>query len=262
VRFALGVEYDGSEFVGWQRQDSGRTVQACVESALSKVADAPVQVICAGRTDTGVHASGQVIHFDSPVARDPRSWVLGGNSNLPRDIAVQWACAVDEDFHARFSATSRSYRYVIQNRMARSGLWSKKVSFIHEPLDAAVMCEAAQCLLGEHDFSTFRAAGCQARHAVREVTRVRVRRVGDFVLIEIEANAFLQHMVRNIVGSLLPIGTGSKSPTWLKDALAARNRLAGGITASPDGLYLTAVGYPARYGVPPAEPAPGPWSAD
>jgi tRNA pseudouridine38-40 synthase len=230
-----------------------------VERALSTVAAETIRVHCAGRTDTGVHASGQVIHFETDVSRPPRSWVLGGNSNLPRDISVQWAQPVADDFHARFSATARAYRYVIVNRTARSGLWSRKVTFVHDPIDACAMNESAQILLGEHDFSTFRAAGCQARHAVREVRRASVGRIGNFVILDIEANAFVQHMVRNIVGALLMVGKRLRDAAWFAEALRAKNRLAGGATAPPAGLYLTEVVYPERFGLPATESDPQPW---
>lgn len=261
MKVAFGVEYDGSKFCGWQRQMAAvRTVQACVEKALSRVADSQVKVYCAGRTDAGVHASGQVIHIDTPARRSMRSWILGANTNLPSDVSVVWAQDVDEDFHARFTATSRTYQYVICNRPARPGLWASRVSFIYRPLDCVRMLHTAQCLVGKHDFSSFRAAGCQAQDPVRAVRRIDVRRAGDFVIITIEANAFLQHMVRNIVGTLLPIGDGSKSSRWFRHVLDARDRTVAGITASPNGLYLVAVGYPDRFGLPRRFETWQPWS--
>lgn len=260
MKVAFGVEYDGSRFFGWQRQADARTVQACVEEALSRVADAPLKVCCAGRTDTGVHAGGQVIHIEPHARRPLRSWMLGANANLPCDVSVLWAREVDEGFHARFSATSRTYQYVICNRTARPGLWANKVSFVHRPLDIALMAQAAQCLVGEHDFSSFRAAGCQARHAIRVVRRIDIRCAGEFVVVTIEANAFVQHMVRNIVGTLLPVGDGREPPGWVEQVLGARDRVAAGVTAPPEGLYLTAVAYPDRFGLPRSRQNQHPWS--
>lgn len=250
MRIALGLEYNGTGFAGWQRQDNGRTVQAAVERALSKIANTPVTTHCAGRTDAGVHACAQVVHFNCTAERPERAWVLGTNSVLPRDISIRWARTVDDDFHARFSAEARAYRYVICNRATRSGLLAGKVTHIHTPLDATAMDAAARCLLGERDFSSFRAAGCQARHAVREVQAIAVRRDGEFVTLTITANAFLQHMVRNIVGTLLPVGQGSREPRWVAQVLEARDRTAAGVTAPPDGLYLVAVRYPDRFRLP------------
>ncbi len=219
-----------------------------------------LKVYCAGRTDTGVHASGQVIHVDTEAVRTSRSWILGANTNLPRDVSVQWAQAVDDDFHARFSATGRPYRSVICNRVSRPGLWAKKASFVYRPIDAALMSQAARCLIGKHDFSSFRAAGCQAPNAIREVRRIDVRRVGEFVIVTIEANAFLQHMVRNIVGALLPVGDGRASPDSVERVLDAHDRVAGGVTAPSDGLYLTEVSYPGHFGLPRPTQSLDPWS--
>lgn len=251
MRIALGIEYNGADFAGWQRQESGRTVQAALEQALSKIAASPVLTQCAGRTDAGVHASAQVVHFNTTAERPERAWVLGTNAALPRDVSVQWAKTVEEDFHARFSAEARAYRYVICNRTTRPGLLASKVTHVYTPLDVAAMDEAARYLIGEQDFSSFRAAGCQSRHAVREVQSVAVWREGEFVFLSITANAFLQHMVRNIVGTLLPVGQGSRAPQWLAEVLAARDRTAAGVTAPPDGLYLVAVRYPERFRLPP-----------
>jgi tRNA pseudouridine38-40 synthase len=252
MKVAFGVEYDGSKFFGWQRQTSVRTVQQCVEEALSRVADSQLKVYCAGRTDTGVHATGQVIHVETGAQRTTRSWVLGANSNLPHDVSILWAQPVEESFHARFSAIDRAYRYVICNRVARPGLWSAKVSFVFQPLNADRMREAAQHLLGRHDFSSFRAAGCQAAHPIREVRRIDVRRQGHFVTVDVEANAFLQHMVRNIVGTLIAVGDGRETPNHMATVLNARSRVAAGQTAAPDGLYLTEVSYPSRFDLPQA----------
>ena len=251
MRIALGLEYDGADFRGWQAQEPGvRTVQGCLERALSQVADHPVQVVCAGRTDAGVHASAQIVHFDSDANRSVRSWVLGSNSNLPGDINVLWAHTVTDAFHARFSAQARRYRYVIINRSARSALYRRRATWCHTRLDVTRMQEAAQCLLGEHDFSSFRAQACQAKSPVRTVYYLAVTRRCDWVVIDIEANAFLHHMVRNIAGVLMSIGIGEKPVCWAQEVLELRNRALGGVTAPPDGLYLAAVRYAAAFGLP------------
>lgn len=250
MRVALGVEYEGSGFHGWQSQRDQRTVQGCLEQALSVVADHGVQVVCAGRTDTGVHATAQVIHFDTPAERSMRSWVLGGNANLVPDIAIQWAQRVPEDFHARFCAQRRRYRYVILNRWTRSAILRGRVTWNHTPLDAQRMHEGAQYLKGEHDFSTFRALGCQAKSPVRTVHSIDVRREGEFIYIDVEANAFLHHMVRNIAGVLMSVGSGEQSPQWVRELLALRDRRLGGVTARPDGLYLIQVTYPTPFDLP------------
>lgn len=251
MRIALGIEYDGTAYNGWQRQKSGIGVQEVVEAALAKVADHSVEVTCAGRTDTGVHASGQVVHFDSKAQRSKRSWVLGANSNLPPDVSVQWAQEVDEsEFHARYSATSRSYRYLILNRFARSALHRHRAWWVYRPLDEAAMHEAAQALLGEHDFSAFRAAGCQASTASRNVMSVAVGRSEDWVTIDITANAFLQHMVRNITGVLAEIGSGERGVSWAREVLESRDRRQGGIAAPPQGLTLVSVAYANSFCLP------------
>lgn len=250
MRIALGIEYDGSTYCGWQRQTSGRSVQAAVDEALSRIADEPVVSQCAGRTDAGVHACGQVAHFDTGASRDARAWTLGTNSHLPRDIAIRWACPVTDDFHARFSAESRAYVFVIANRPNRPGLWHARVCWQYRPLDVAAMNEGARHLLGEHDFSAFRAAGCQARHPVRHLLRLDVTRDTDFVLLHVEANAFLQHMVRNIAGVLMEIGCGARAPAWAAEVLAMRDRRLAGMTAPPGGLYFLGARYPARFGLP------------
>ncbi len=255
MRIALGIEYDGSAFCGWQSQKGVRTVQACVERAAAKVADRPVNVVCAGRTDTGVHALGQVVHFDTDAVRSERSWTLGINSNLPRDVSVTWARQVAEDFHARFEARLRSYRYVILHRHTRTSLLRDRVCWVHAPLALEPMRNAAELLVGEHDFSSFRAVACQAKHPVRTVHRLDVSRSGDFYYIDIQANAFLHHMVRNIAGTLIAVGKGDKSVAWVAEVLAARDRRVGGVTAVPGGLYLAEVQYPSDYAIP-APPAP------
>ncbi len=251
MRIALGIEYDGSQFSGWQAQRHAvRTIQACVEAAVSTVAAHPIRVQCAGRTDAGVHACGQVVHFDTEASRSSRSWTLGTNANLPQDISVCWAEAVPVAFHARFSAVARSYRYVIANRATRGALWANKMAWEHRPLEVDAMTRAVPHLLGEHDFPSVRAAGCQAHHAVRTIRRLRVLRDRDLVLVEVEANGFLQHMVRNIVGTLLVIGRGEQPPEWLGRVLAARDRSQAAMTAPPGGLYLTHVDYPGHFQLP------------
>ena len=254
VRIALGVEYDGSRFCGWQIQPRARTVQACIEEALSRVADQPLRVHCAGRTDTGVHALGQVVHIETDARREARSWVFGANSNLPSDVCVLWARGARADFHARFSAIARRYRYLILNRPARSGLWASKITWERRQLDAERMSAAALCLRGEHDFSAFRSPGCQAKTPVRTIHRIEVRRSGPIVAIDIEANAFLHHMVRNIAGMLLAIGRGEAMIGWAREVLDGRDRTLGGVTAPPEGLYLMAVCYPETDGILPPVP--------
>jgi tRNA pseudouridine38-40 synthase len=244
MRIALGVEYDGSRFHGWQIQTGVRTVQETVENALARVADHPLNVICAGRTDTGVHALGQVIHMDTQVERSPRSWVFGGNANLPSDVSLLWAKAVSEDFHARFSAVQRHYRYIIFNRPVRPAVWAGRSAWYCQPLDVDKMRAGAVYLLGEHDFSSFRARGCQAQHPIRTLTRIDIQRAHDQIIIEISANAFLQHMVRNIVGTLVAVGYAKYPPAWVKEVLIARDRRAAGMTAPAGGLYFSHVDYP------------------
>lgn len=256
MRIALGVEYDGSDFSGWQAQIGSRTVQGTVEQALSKVADHPVRVVCAGRTDTGVHAAEQVVHFDSEAPRSMRSWVLGANANLPRDVSLRWAQPMSDDFHARFQATARSYRYVILSRFTRPAILHRRVCWRHSELDGARMAAAAGHLIGEHDFTSFRALACQAKHPVRTIEHLAVHREGDFYYIDVRANAFLHHMVRNIAGVLMAVGEGAREPGWAAELLAARDRSAGGVTAPAEGLYLAAVRYPAHFGLPPAPALP------
>lgn len=244
MRLAAGVEYDGSGFFGWQRQRQSPTVQASLEAALSRVADHPVQVHCAGRTDTGVHAHCQVVHFETPVERSERSWVLGTNSHLPPGVTLLWARPVDEDFHARFSARRRSYTYRILNRWVRPAIDRGRVAWIRHPLDAGRMHAAAQHLLGEHDFSSFRAVGCQARSPIRTVYSVAVARRGHEVVVDIQANAFVYHMVRNIAGALIAVGRGQQDTSWLGELLGKKDRTAAGVTAPAEGLYFVAPVYP------------------
>ena len=248
-RIAIGIEYDGTAYNGWQRQDNGDGVQERVEKALSVVANEKIAVTCAGRTDTGVHASDQVAHFDTSSERSDRSWLLGANSNLPDDIAVTWARSVDDGFHARFSATSRSYRYLILNRPVRSALDRNRAWWVYQRLDASLMHQASQALLGRHDFSAFRAAGCQASTPNREISSMTVVRNGDWLTLEVTANAFLQHMVRNITGTLAKVGRGERPPQWLEEVLESRNRIEAGIAAPPHGLTLVEVGYPEKFGL-------------
>ncbi len=250
MRLAIGIEYDGSNYNGWQRQRVGSGVQEVIEKAASDVADEPVEITCAGRTDTGVHASGQVGHFDTGSTRSERGWLLGINSALPDDVNVCWVKPVSDHFHARFSALNRSYRYRILNRLVRSALHRQRCWWFHGALDADAMHKAGQALLGEHDFSAFRAAGCQSKTATRELQRLSVRREDDWVILEVRANAFLQHMVRNITGTLVGIGSGQEDVSWARDVLESRDRKQGGITAPPQGLTLTRVEYPTEYEIP------------
>ena len=214
ARLAVALEYDGTAFAGWQRQEAVRTVQQVTEEALTRIADEPVSLTCAGRTDAGVHARAQVAHFDTHATRSMRGWVLGANTELPRDVSVSWAHPVPPEFHARYSARSRTYRYFILNSTARSALAEKRATWLYRALDHERMAEAAAYLEGEHDFSAFRAAECQAKSPVRRVEALRVERDGDWVLLEATANAFLHHMVRNIAGLLIAIGKGDHEPSW------------------------------------------------
>ena len=250
MRIAAGIEYCGSAFNGWQSQEQGRNVQDCVEAALSRVADHPLRVHCAGRTDAGVHALQQVIHFDTTARREAHAWVLGGNVNLPPDVRILWASPVAEDFHARFSATGRQYRYLILNRTAAAAVHHRQVSWECRHLDVGRMQQAACDLLGEHDFSAFRAVACQAKSPVRELRRLDVRRHGDLIIIDASANAFLYHMVRNIAGVLMAIGLGRQAVDWAGQVLHSRDRTLGGVTAPADGLYLVGVEYPEACGLP------------
>ncbi len=251
MRLALGIEYDGTDFCGWQRLSHERSVQAEVEAALTFVAAHPVEVTCAGRTDAGVHARCQVVHFDSDATRSERAWVLGANSRLARDVAVLWARPVADGFHARFGARARRYRYTILNRPVRAALAARFVTWERVPLDVEAMQRAAQALVGEHDFSAFRTVACQANSPMRNVHAIAVARRGDEVAIEIEANAFLHHMVRNIVGSLLPIGRGERAEAWLAELLHGRDRSVAGPTAPASGLAFLAPRYPAEWNLPP-----------
>ncbi|MDJ0652897.1 MAG: tRNA pseudouridine(38-40) synthase TruA [Xanthomonadales bacterium] len=255
MRIAMGIEYDGTAFLGWQTQAQEPTVQATLEAALAKVADQPVRVHGSGRTDTGVHARQQVLHFDTRAERPMRSWILGTNSNLPEAACILWAKIVPLDFHARFSATGRTYRYRICNRPVRPALGRNELTWIRQALDHRVMHRAGQALVGEHDFSAFRAVSCQARHPVRRLTRLAVERYHDQVDILVEGNAFLHHMVRNIVGSLIEVGQGRQPEGWIQQLLQGRDRNAAGATAPAHGLCLERVSYPKAFEL--AEPGSG-----
>jgi len=250
TRFAVGVEYDGSGFSGWQQQEDAPSVQQELCAALGRVLDHPVEVTAAGRTDAGVHSRGQVAHFDSPAQRTGRALVLGSNTLMPPGVSLRWARAVPDHFHARYSAQSRTYRYCILNRMARSAIAAGRAAFVHRPLDADRMQAATVHLVGYQDFSALRAAECQAKSPVRDLSRLQVRRVGDFVLLEVTANAFLHHMVRNIAGLLMHIGHGEADPGFAAEVLAGRDRRRAPATAPAGGLYLWRVQYPPVFGLP------------
>lgn len=248
---ALGIEYNGRDYNGFQRQKDVVSVQGELERAISIVADENINIICAGRTDAGVHATGQVVSFDATKVRSMQAWTLGVNANLPSNIAVTWAQEMPQDFHARFSATARRYRYIIFNGRCRPGLGTGLVTHYHMgELDAQKMQTAAQCLIGEHDFTTFRGINCQSRTPNRDVHFVKVWRQGSYVIVDIAANAFLLHMVRNIVGSLLEVGSGKKEIGWISEIFLAKNRQLAAATAPSDGLYLVDVTYPAHFRVP------------
>jgi tRNA pseudouridine38-40 synthase len=258
-RLAVGLEYDGARFAGWQLQPGLATIQGHVQRALGSIADHPVEATCAGRTDAAVHANCQVIHFDTTSDRPMRGWVLGANGELPPEIAMLWAVEVDADFHARHSALARSYRYCILQRATRPALLRERVWWLRSALDTAAMHDAAQQLAGEHDFSAFRAAECQSRTTRRRIDSISVRSDGALATIQITANAFLHHMVRNIVGTLVPVGTGEQPPSWVGEALASRDRARAGITAPAHGLYLERVHYPPACGIPDLAPSE-PWA--
>lgn len=247
MRIAVGVEYDGSEFYGWQRQPHACSVQQTLEDAISKVANETIDIHAAGRTDTGVHAVEQIIHFDCANERENKAWVMGVNSNLPNSISVLWAKHVASDFHARFSASSRRYRYIILNRTTRPALLNKHVTWEYKPLDEYKMQEAADHLLGQHDFTSYRAVACQAKSPVKTVHELKIIRKDDFITIDIHADSFLQHMVRNIAGVMIAIGSGEEESIWSKVVLDYHDRTLGGVTAPADGLYLVKVQYDKKY---------------
>lgn len=249
TRISLGIEYDGYHFHGWQKQPELFTIQGCLEEALSKIADEPVEVICAGRTDAGVHAIAQVAHFDTNAARNMYAWMMGANTYLPLGITVHWAQEMDDSFHARYSALSRTYQYIIYNNPVRPAILSSRVTWFYQQLDIPSMQEAAHYLLGENDFSSFRSAECQSKTPMRNIKKINIRKRDHFIIIEIQANAFLHHMVRNIVGLLKKIGTKHEKPLWAKEVLEAKDRRRAGETAPPEGLYLASVEYPEKYSI-------------
>lgn len=253
MRVALGVEYDGSPYCGWQSQPDGCTVQDVLQHALSQVAGEKISVIAAGRTDTGVHAQEQVVHFDTRANRPLSAWVRGTNALLPADIAVLWAHGVDEEFHARFSAHARSYRYLLYCRSVRSALSDGKVGWFHQTLDIDKMREAAQYLLGEHDFSAFRASACQAKSPVKTLAQINIQQQDGLIIVDLAANAFLHHMVRNIVGCLVYVGKGKHQPEWVRQVLETRERSQAAPTFSPAGLYLQRISYDKKWGLPQIE---------
>ncbi len=257
-RYALCVEYSGAEYRGWQiqREADVPSIQATVEKALAKIANAPVSVICAGRTDARVNATYQIIHFDSPVQRDERAWVMGANTHLPDDIAIQWAKLVPNRFHARFSALERRYRYLIYSHPVKPAILPKGITWTYKQMDIEPMQEAVQYLIGEHDFTSYRAVGCQAHSPVRTVKEFRVYREGRLVILDVRANAFLHHMIRNFAGVLMAIGCGEAEPIWAKEVLEARDRRQGGVTAPPFGLYFVDAKYPEEFGLPKSQIGP------
>ena len=250
MRIALSLEYDGSAFHGWQSQPGGETVQDVLETALSAVAGEPIKTFAAGRTDAGVHALAQVVHFDSGVDRPLSAWIRGTNAHLPATVAVRWAQPVSEAFHARFSACARRYRYVLFNSAVRPALLSGKVGWCHDPLDAVAMASGTRYLLGEHDFSAFRAAECQAKTPVKTLYSAAVSRQGDYLLFDFHANAFLHHMVRNIVGALVYVGKGAHPPEWIDALLANRDRTRAAPTFAAAGLYFAGADYPHEWRIP------------
>ena len=250
VRIALGLEYDGAAFCGWQTQPSGCSVQDRLEAALTQIAGEPIETVCAGRTDAGVHALGQVVHFDTAAFRPVTAWVRGVNTSLPASLAVTWAHAVSEDFHARYSARNRCYRYVLLNHAVRPAAEHGRVGWFHLPLDIERMHEASRVLLGEHDFSAFRSAECQARTAVRTLRRLDIESRGNYVVFDFCANAFLHHMVRNLMGTLIHVGKGERAPGWVAEVLASRDRTQAAPTFDPAGLYLARIEYDSEWGLP------------
>jgi tRNA pseudouridine38-40 synthase len=250
TRIALGIEYAGDAFLGWQSQRGGGTVQDALEQALGQICAHPVRLHCAGRTDAGVHATAQVVHFDTSAKRPPGAWVRGANALLPAAVVVRWAVQVDEPFHARYRARARRYRYILHNAPVRPALLAGRVGWFHAPLDVARMAAAAACLVGQHDFSTFRAAGCQAKTPVRLMHEARVERCGEFIVFDFYADGFLHHMIRNLVGALCYVGKGRYPVEWMAEVLACRDRRRAAPTFAPDGLYLCGVDYPPCWPLP------------
>jgi tRNA pseudouridine38-40 synthase len=250
MRIALGIEYNGAQYSGWQRQSHVNSIQQELENALSRICDHKIDVVCAGRTDAGVHATGQVIHFDTHAKRDISAFTLGMNSLLPDDIAIRFAKEVDPEFHARFSATARRYRYVIYNHPLRPGILKNGVTHYHHALDETKMNAACSVMLGEQDFTSFRAVHCQSNTPFRNIHHLNVQRVGQYLVIDIKANAFLHHMVRNITGCLIDIGTSKEGVTWLGHLLKIKDRTQASATAKPNGLYLVDVDYPSEWQIP------------
>lgn len=250
AKYAIGIEYAGTAYCGWQRQKHAVSIQQHVEEAIGFVANHPVQLVCAGRTDAGVHAIEQVAHFESEVQRDNRAWLLGSNCRLPRDIRVKWVIPIAPDFHARYSALARSYRYIIFNSDVPSALFHGKVSWEYRPLDHQKMHQAAQILLGEHDFSAFRAVGCQAKSSSRNIHEISITRQGDLIYLDIKANAFLYHMVRNIAGSLMAVGSGEKSGEWFSKVFLSKDRKCADVTAAAAGLYFLRAHYADQFMLP------------
>ena len=250
MRIALGLEYDGAHFHGWQSQADGSGVQDALERAVGEIAGVRVATVAAGRTDSGVHATAQVVHFDAPAARPESAWVRGVNALLPATVSVRWALEVADEFHARFSATGRHYTYMLHNHPVRPALLQSRVGWYHRPLALGPMEEGAQALLGTHDFSAFRAAECQAKSPIKRLDRLEILREGDMLRFELHADAFLQHMVRNIIGTLVAVGSGREAPSWVAEVLASRDRARAAATFSAAGLYLTGVDYPTRWNLP------------
>lgn len=249
-RIAIGVEYDGRAYCGWQQQSAASSVQAALQRAIGTIADEPVQLICAGRTDAGVHAFEQIAHFDTRATRSHSAWLMGTNRELAPDISVSWVRTVADHFHARYSAVTRTYRYLILNRPARSALMAGRALVVHQPLDVDSMRAGAQWLSGEHDFSAFRSSECQSKSPIRRLQSLRVARSGPWVAIDVTANAFLHHMVRNIAGLLIAIGQGRSPPERAREQLESRQRSTGAATAAAHGLYLWQVEYPPQFGLP------------
>ncbi len=264
----MGIEYDGTRYCGWQRLSHADSVQGALEKALSTIAATPVRVFCSGRTDSGVHATRQIVHFDAPVARTQKAWVFGTNAKLPRDIAIRWLKPVSDEFHSRFSALARRYRYVIINQPTRPVLERHNVTWCRDPLDAERMHRAAQVLVGEHDFSSYRAAGCQSNTPIRHLHFIEVRRHGPLVVIDVQANAFLHHMIRNIAGVLMAVGRGSESESYPAKLLALRDRTLGNVTAPASGLHFVDVRFDERFALPEEPLGPqmlaflGDWTGD